>query len=156
VRDATCVPLIPLAAAAGAFGDPHTVPDESEWEWVEIETARPLRRGMFVAQVVGHSMEPGVPDGSYCLFASPVTGTRQGRTVLVQLRDAIDPDTGQRFTVKRYRSEKTMNAEGWRHVRVVLEPTNPDFAPIELTADEEDSVAVVAELIEVIGPTPPA
>jgi SOS-response transcriptional repressor LexA len=38
----------------------------------------------------------------------------------------------------------------------VLEPTNPDFAPIELTADEEDSVAVVAELIEVIGPTPPA
>ena len=156
VGDATCVPLIPLAAAAGAFGDPHTVPDESEWEWVEIETARPLRRGMFVAQVVGHSMEPGVPDGSYCLFASPVTGTRQGRTVLVQLRDATDPDTGQRFTVKRYRSEKTMNAEGWRHVRVVLEPTNPDFAPIELTADEEDSVAVVAELIEVIGVTPPA
>ena len=58
--------------------------------------------------------------------------------------------------MKRYRSEKTTDADGWRHVRVVLEPTNPDFAPIELTADEEDSVAVVAELIEVIGVTPPA
>ncbi|MCY4508300.1 MAG: S24 family peptidase [Acidobacteria bacterium] len=110
---------------------------------------------MFVAQVVGRSMEPRVPDGSYCLFASPVTGTRQGRTVLVQLRDTTDPDTGQRFTVKRYRSERTADADGWRHVRITLEPTNPDFEPIELTVDDEDSVTVVAELIEVIGPQGP-
>lgn len=110
---------------------------------------------MFVAQVVGRSMEPGIPDGSYCLFAGPVTGTRQGRTVLVQLRDATDPDTGQRFTVKRFRSERTADAGGWRHVRIALEPTNPDFEPIELTVDDEDSVAVVAELIEALGTDPP-
>ena len=156
VRDDTCVPLVPLAAAAGTFGDPHAVPDQSEWEWVEVETARSLRPGMFVAQVVGHSMEPAIPDGSYCLFARPVTGTRQGKTVLVQLRDEIDPDTGERFTVKRYRSQKATDAEGWRHVRIELEPTNPDFAPIELTTDDEDSVMVVAELVEVVGTTPPA
>ena len=156
VRDATCVPLVPLAAAAGAFGDPHAVPDQSEWEWVEVETARSLRPGMFVAQVVGHSMEPAIPDGAYCLFASPVAGTRQGKTVLVQLRDGIDPDTGERFTVKRYRSQKATGAEGWRHVRIELEPTNPDFAPIELTTDDEDSVTVVAELVDVIGTTSPA
>ena len=150
-RDDACVPLVPLAVAAGAFGDPHTVPDQTEWEWVEVETARSLRPGMFVAQVVGHSMEPRIPDGSYCLFASPVTGTRQGRTVLVQLRDSVDPDTGQRFTVKRYRSERTTDLDGWRHVRITLEPTNADFQPIELTVDDEDSVTVVAELIEVIG-----
>ena len=156
VRDDTCVPLVPLAAAAGTFGDPHAVPDQSEWEWVEVETARSLRPGMFVAQVVGHSMEPNIPDGSYCLFARPVTGTRQGKTVLVQLRDGVDPDTGQRFTVKRYQSQKATDAEGWRHVRIVLEPTNPDFAPIELTTDDEDSVTVVAELVEVVCTTPPA
>ena len=156
VRDGSCVPLVPLAAAAGAFGDPHTVPDQSEWEWVEVETARSLRPGMFVARVVGHSMEPAIPDGAYCLFASPVTGTRQGRTLLVQLRDGIDPDTGERFTVKRYRSQKATGAEGWRHVRIELEPTNPDFAPIELTTDDEESVTVVAELVEVVGTTPPA
>ena len=156
VRDDTCVPLVPLAAAAGTFGDPHAVPDQSEWEWVEVETARSLRPGMFVAQVVGHSMEPNIPDGSYCLFARPVTGTRQGKTVLVQLREGIDPDTGERFTVKRYRSQKATDAEGWRHVRIVLAPTNPDFAPIELTTDDEDSVTVVAELVEVVGTTPPA
>ena len=155
-RYAGCVPLIPLQAAAGGFGDPHAAFDESEWEWVAVDTARPLRRGMFVAQVAGRSMEPHIPDGSYCLFASPVAGTRQGRTLLVRLRDAHDPDTGERFTVKRYRSEKATDAGGWRHVRIVLEPTNPDFAPLELTADDEASVAVVAELVDVIGTTPPA
>ena len=35
--------------------------------------------------------------------------------------------------------------------KIVLEPVNPDFQPIELMADDEDSVAVVAELVEVIG-----
>ena len=155
-RYVRCVPLAPLAAAAGAFGDPHTVPEESDWEWVEVETARPLRRGMFVARVVGRSMEPAVPDGAWCLFASPVTGTRAGRVVLVRLDDALDPDTGQRFTVKRYRSEKTADEEGWRHVRITLSPDNPEFSPIELEAEDEGSVAVVAELVEVIGPEPPA
>ena len=155
-RHVDCVPLVPLEAAAGAFGDPHTVPDESGWDWVEVETTRSLRRGMFVAHVVGQSMEPAVPDGSYCLFASPVTGARQGRTVLVQLHDTVDPDTGDRFTVKRYRSEKTTNEDGWRHVKIVLDPVNPDFEPIELTTDDEESVTVVAELVEVIGPEPPA
>ena len=155
-RYVRCVPLAPLAAAAGAFGDPHTVPEESDWEWVEVETARPLRRGMFVARVVGRSMEPAVPDGAWCLFASPVTGTRAGRVVLVRLDDALDPDTGQRFTVKRYRSEKTADEEGWRHVRITLSPDNPEFSPIEFEAEDEGSVAVVAELVEVIGPEPPA
>ena len=30
-RYVTCVPLVPLQAAAGAFGDPQAVPDESDW-----------------------------------------------------------------------------------------------------------------------------
>ena len=155
-RYVNCVPLVPLQAAAGAFGDPHAIPDESDWEWVELDTGRSLRPGMFVAQVVGKSMEPRIPDGAYCLFASPVTGTRQGRTVLVQLRDAVDPDTGERFTVKRYRSEKSADEGGWRHVRIVLEPVNPEFAPIELKTDDEGSVSVVAELVEVISTESPA
>ena len=154
-RYVNCVPLVPLQAAAGSFGDPHAIPDESDWEWVELDTARSLRPGMFVAQVVGKSMEPRIPDGAYCLFASPVTGTRQGRTVLVQLHDAVDPDTGERFTVKRYRSEKTADEGGWRHVSIVLEPNNPEFRPIELKTEDEGSVAVVAELVDVIGAEPP-
>ena len=148
-----CVPLVPLKAAAGAFGDPQTVPDEPEWEnWVTVETGRKLRPGMFVAQVVGHSMEPAIPDGSHCLFAAPVQGTRQGKNVLVQLRDTSDPESGERYTVKRYESEKAAAEDGaWRHVKVTLKPLNPQFAPIVLTVEDEGAVQVVAELVEILG-----
>ncbi|MBK8179281.1 MAG: helix-turn-helix transcriptional regulator, partial [Planctomycetes bacterium] len=73
-RYRTCVPLVPLKAAAGGFGDPQFV-EEGQWDWVEVDSRRPLRAGMFVAQVVGKSMEPRIPDGSYCLFQTPVTGS---------------------------------------------------------------------------------
>ena len=154
-RFVTCVPFVPLQVAAGEFGDPDTVSDDSEREWVELDTSHPLGAGMFVARVDGRSMEPRIPDGSYCLFAAPVTGSRQGRTVLARMLNALDPDTGQRFTVKRYRSEKTTNEDGWRHLTIVLEPLNPDYEPIELTAEDESPVNVIAELIEVIGTEPP-
>jgi len=112
---------------------------------------RRLRPGMFVAQVVGKSMEPYIPDGSYCLFAAPVTGTRQGRTVVVELDDSTDPETGERYTVKRYQSEKIASEDGtWRHIKIILKPNNPDFQPIELTCEDEGRVRVVAELLEVL------
>jgi hypothetical protein len=99
----------------------------------------------------GKSMKPAIPDGSYCLFAAPVTGTRQGKTVLVQLRDATDPETGERYTVKRYESEKTQAGDSWRHVKVTLKPLNPDFQPIVLTGAEDGQVQVIAECVEVLG-----
>jgi SOS-response transcriptional repressor LexA len=143
---------MPLKAAAGEFGEPKTLRDE-EWDldWVEIDTGRRLRKGMFVAQVLGKSMEPMIPDGAYCLFCSQVEGTRQGRTVVVLLRDTTDPETGQRFTVKRYESEKAVSEDGtWRHIKVLLKPVNKDFNPIELTCEDEGSVVVVAEMLEVL------
>ncbi len=150
-RDVRCVPLVPLKAAAGAFGEPQHITD-GVWDWVELDTSHKVRPGMFVAQVVGKSMEPAIPDGAYCLFGSPVTGTRQGKTVLVQLLDSVDPETGERHTVKRYYSEKSTAEDGtWRHVKVVLMPNNPDFASIELTVDDEGAVGVVAELVDVLG-----
>lgn len=151
-RYKTCVPVVPLKAAAGGFGDPHESLSDADREWVALDTGRALHDGMFVAQVVGKSMEPRIRDGSYCLFASPVTGSRQGRTVLVSLRDEIDPETGERFTVKRYRSRKTEDENGWRHVEITLEAVNPDFDSIVIAADEEVGIGVVAELVEVLGP----
>ena len=148
-RYATCVPLVPLKAAAGAFGDPQQI-DEDELEWTAVDTSHRLRPGMFVAQVVGKSMEPAIPDGAYCLFAGPVEGTQQGKTVLVKLRDSTDPETGQRYTVKRYESEKTKQGDSWRHSRITLKPVNPDFAPIVLTGADEGALRVVAELVEVL------
>jgi len=148
-RFKTCVPLVPLKAAAGAFGDPQHIKDDG-FEWVEIKSRHRLRPGMFVAQVVGKSMEPAIPDGSYCLFRAPVEGTRQGKTVLVQLRDATDPETGQRFTVKRYESEKIKDGDSWRHAKITLKPVNPDFEPIVLASAGEGELQVIAELVEVL------
>ena len=146
----TCVPLVPLKAAAGAFGDPQHIEDE-DWQWVTVDSRHRLRPGMFVAQVVGKSMEPTIPDGSYCLFAAPVTGTRQGKTVLVQLRDAADPETGERYTVKRYESEKTRTGDSWRHSRDHSEAHQSRFHADLLTGADEGKVQVIAEVVEVLG-----
>ena len=148
-RYKTCVPFVPLKAAAGAFSDPQHIEDDG-FEWIEIRSRHRLRPGMFVAQVVGRSMEPAIPDGSYCLFRAPVGGTRQGKTVLVQMRDATDPETGQRFTVKRYASEKVTDGESWSHARITLNPVNSDFKPIVLTSTEDGELQVIAELVEVL------
>ena len=150
-RYVTCVPLFELKAAAGGFGDPQHIDQNSHTEWVRVSSRR-LRPGMFVAQIVGRSMEPSIPDGSWCLFRSPVQGTRQGKTVLVELRGGPDPDTGERYTVKRYTSERTEgDADGdWRHTRITLRPTNPNYKPIILSSEEDDTFRVIAEFLEVV------
>ena len=149
-RYVTFVPLVPLKAAGGGFSDPQHIEDD-DFEWVAVDSRHRLRKGMFVAQVVGKSMEPAIPDGAWCLFRAPVEGTRQGKVVLVQLRDATDPETGQRYTVKRYRSEKAKEGDSWRHEKISLEPVNPDFEPIVLTGADEGALQVIAELIDVLG-----
>jgi phage repressor protein C with HTH and peptisase S24 domain len=150
-RYENCVPLVPLKAAAGWFSEPQDAGEPTDWDWTAIDSRRRLRRGMFVAQIVGRSMEPQIPDGAYCLFGSPVEGSRQGKIVLVQHHDRTDPEHGGRFTLKKYFSEKATSADGsWRHVKVELRPNNPDFNPIELTTDDEGSVKVVAEVLEVL------
>jgi phage repressor protein C with HTH and peptisase S24 domain len=148
-RYVTCLPLVPLKAAAGAFGDPQHIPEDSEWtQWVAVDAVRHLHKGMFVAQVVGKSMEPRIPDGAYCVFRAPVEGTRQGKIVLAQLRSGVDPESGERYTVKQYESEKSTGPDGtWRHVTVTLRPLNRDFQPILLTVEDEGAVAVVAEFV---------
>ena len=149
-RYVTCVPLVPLKAAAGAFSDPQHIED-GDFEWGAVDSRHRLRKGMFAAQVVGKSMEPAIRDGAWCLFRAPVAGTRHGKIVLVQLRDTTDPETGQRYTVKRYKSEKAREGDTWRHARITLKPINLDFEPIVLTGAQEGELQVIAELVEVLG-----
>jgi phage repressor protein C with HTH and peptisase S24 domain len=139
------VPVYDLAAAAGGFSETQ-VPEPLGW--VSLPD-RKLSPDMFVAHVVGRSMEPLIPDGSWCLFRRYRGGTREGKIVLVQHRDIADPDTGGSYTVKRYRSEKTPTPDGsWHHTRIILEPTNPAYEPIVL--DRPDDVRVIAEFVEVL------
>ena len=141
---------MPLAAAAGAFSGPQDAGAQEDWQWVAAHPKHRPRPGMFVAQVAGKSMEPLVPDGAYGLFRAPVEGARQGKIVLAQLRGAADPETGARYTVKRYESEKAPGGDSWRHVAITLKPINPAFEPIVLTAADEGACDVVAELVDVM------
>jgi SOS-response transcriptional repressor LexA len=140
-------PVYSLRAAAGKFGEGQDVQEEG---WVEVRGHR-LREGMFVAQVVGKSMEPRVPDGSYCIFRAPVEGTRQDKTVLVQHYRIEDPDTGGSYTVKRYKSKKVSGDAGtWEHAEIRLEPLNNEFEPIVLRDLRENELRVVAEFLDVL------
>ena len=68
----------------------------------------------------------------------------------MQLRDATDPATGQRYTVKRYRSEKVRQPDGeWAHERIRLEPLNPEFEAWDLNP-EEDRYRILAEFVQVL------
>ncbi len=45
---------------------------------------------MFIARVAGKSMEPTIPDGSYCIFCFERGGSRNGKVVLVESRLVSD------------------------------------------------------------------
>lgn len=144
----TCLPVYSLKAAAGKFGEGQDVEGEG---WVDVDIGRKLDDRMFVAQVVGKSMEPRVPDGSYCVFSAHPAGSRQGKVVLVQHHDIHDLETGGKYTVKVYESEKVVNKDGtWKHSVIRLKPLNPDHEPIQLRDVDEGSVVVIAELVSVL------
>jgi DUF2075 family protein/SOS-response transcriptional repressor LexA len=142
----TLLPVYSLRAAAGYFGAGTSVEPEG---WVDASSVGRLDEKMFVARVVGRSMEPAIHDGDLCVFRARPPGSRQGKVVLVQYRGPWDPETGGAFTVKRYRSRKLLQEDDtWQHEEITLEPLNKDFDPIVLTAKEEGDVVVVAEFIK--------
>lgn len=142
-RFVTHLPLYSLRAAATKFGDDREVEAE---EWVKAPPKLRLTQEMFVARVVGRSMEPRIPDGSLCIFRWGVVGSRQGKLVLVERYGATD--TSARYTIKKYTSTKVqISDEEWRHESVRLEPLNPEFEGFEL---KEGESRVIAEFIQVL------
>jgi SOS-response transcriptional repressor LexA len=140
----THLPRYSLEVAAGAFKENQEVTAEG---WEEVSSGLKLTAHMFVARIAGRSMEPKIPDGSLCVFRLGVTGSRQGRLVLVE---ALARGGNDRYTVKRYRSEKKQGAGGtWAHDRVTLEPLNPEFEAWDLKP-EDDSVRILAEFVAVL------
>jgi SOS-response transcriptional repressor LexA len=140
----THLPRYSLAVAAGRFLENREVTEEG---WEETPADLQLTPEMFVAHIAGHSMEPKIPDGSLCVFRHGVTGSRQGRLVLVERSGGGSND---RYTVKRYRSEKRQSPDGtWSHERIVLESLNPEFESWELDPEEE-RFRIVAEFVRIL------
>ena len=119
--------------------------------WKPMRKGRHLNKDMFIAQVVGKSMEPTIPDGSWCLFRFERGGSRNGLIVLVESRQVSDPETHQSFTIKRYHSEKEDLGGGqWRHKKIVLSPDNKEFKDIVLKNVAGDDFRIVAEFVEAL------
>jgi phage repressor protein C with HTH and peptisase S24 domain len=106
---------------------------------------------MFVSKVVGKSMEPLIPNNSYCVFSSGVVGSRQGKIVLAQYHGLADVDTGGSYAVKKYTSKKKINPDGgWEHEEIILEPLNKQYDPIILSKVEEGEFKIIAEFVAVL------
>ena len=151
-RYRTCLPLLPLKAAAGFFSDSQAGVD-GEVEWVEINGRTKPAEGMFVAQVVGESMNRRIPNGAWCVWRANPTGTRNNAVVIAGHPDIDDADLVGRYTVKVYESEKVAAPDGgWRHSRVILKPDSidPSFKPIVLENLNDGDLRIVAEFVEVL------
>jgi phage repressor protein C with HTH and peptisase S24 domain len=140
----THLPIYSLDVAAGPF---LTNPEDVEAEsWAEMPDDLRLDRDMFVAHIHGQSMEPKIPNGSMCVFRKGFVGSRVGRLVLVRNSELADEN---RYTVKRYRSEKAYSDESFQHTRIRLESLNPDYPSWDLDEDET-KYQIVAEFVRVL------
>lgn len=142
----THLPLYSLRAAATRFGEDAEV---EELGWLRAPEGLRLTEGMFIAQVVGRSMEPLIPDGSYGIFRAPVIGSRHGKRLLIQ--EIQSAGSASAFTIKRYTSKKSKNPEyDWQNEAIRLEPLNPEFASFELNPDEFAArYRVIAEFVQI-------
>jgi SOS-response transcriptional repressor LexA len=139
----THVPLFSLQAAAGGLGEEMLSQAE---DWIPAPDGMRLTPDLFVAHVVGRSMEPRIPDGSLNLFRFNPQGSRQGKVLLIERFGVLDESA--RYTVKRYTSRKVQTGEDqWAHDKITLHPLNPEFEAWDV---EPEGFAVVAEWLRVI------
>jgi hypothetical protein len=138
------LPLYGLRAAATKFGEGMDAGEESRVRAPENLRITPE---MFVARVVGRSMEPLISDGDLCVFRAGVAGARNGRYLLIEKFG--ETDFASRYTVKRYARKGARDESAEREGPVRLEPLNPEFEAFDLTADQ---FRVVAEFVQVLHP----
>lgn len=142
------LPVYSIKAACGYFGEGDEV---SELGWIRADGIGKLNRNMYVVRATGHSMEPRINDGDYCVFRANPAGSRQGKIVLVQHSNYYDADYSGAYSIKEYSSMKSFDEFGnWQHERVELKPYNKDYNPIIITTEDGDEFRVVGEFVGVI------
>jgi len=142
------LPLFSVEAFATNFGEEASGDEIIGW-WKNT-SGKKISNDMYIAQVKGHSMEPTIKDGEYCIFNKDRGGTREGKIVLVAFRDVSDPETMARYTIKRYHSEKNTEEVEPLQKKIVLSPANPMFEDIVLEKAEEFDYQVVGVFVEAI------
>ena len=141
-------PVYTVRAACGYFGNLEPV---SMLGWMRVPWNTRKDRTKFVVQAVGHSMEPRIHDGDYCLFETYKGGSREGKIVLAEHQGETDTDYEGAYSIKVYHSKKTFNEFGdWQHESITLQPLNHDYQPINIDAEDADSFRIVGEFIDTI------
>lgn len=142
------LPLYTIKAACGRFGEGELVEEEG---WIRVEGKGRLNRNMFVIKAKGHSMEPLIHDGEYCVFNTSVAGSRQDKIVLVQHYNYYDEDHAGAFSIKKYNSKKINDEFGnWQHEKIELLPLNKDYDPIIINAEDAEEFRVIGEFVGII------
>jgi len=144
----THLPQYSLEAAAGKFG--RQIPVEPEG-WIEVHTDVPLTDDMFVVHVEGHSMEPQIPDASLCAFRSKLSGSWDGKTLLIE---QYGESGGSRYTVKRCHVSDAVDPnkesdKDWLHQRMTLESINPDYESWDVAS--AGKIRPLGEFLFVVG-----
>jgi type III restriction enzyme len=146
----SALPVFDLAVAAGTFGNSQS---PEPMGWARVQPSRPLDKSMFLAKVVGQSMEDGISNGSWCVFrryaagSAPSSTALDGKRVVVQLREDTDPETGGQYTLKRWRVAQLGQDGGV--VEIELRPDNPNYKTKKYSAKDGD-LRAVAEFVEVV------
>ena len=144
----TYLPLYSVKAACGYFGEGELVEKEG---WMRVVGMGKFNRNMFIVQATGHSMEPRINDGDYCVFRANPAGSREGKIVLVQHTNFYDSDYSGAYSIKEYSSLKSYDEfGGWQHEKIELKPLNSGYNSIVITPDDGDEFRVIGEFIGVI------
>lgn len=160
-----CVPVYGLKIAAGMFSDEQTVdevlngeevsnPEDFTWASFRVTSTRP-RRGLFIAQVEGTSMNNKIPNGSWCLWNIDHDCQGEGaEIVLAQHRGVHDSDLGGGFTVKYFEKTEAVDDDGRvTTTAVTLRPSSTDSShqPLVISGPADGELNIIAELVEVLG-----
>ena len=142
------LPFYSIQAACGYFGEGEMVDEKG---WMKVEGMGKLNRNMFIVQAVGHSMEPLIYDGDYCVFRTNPAGSRQGKIVLAEHHNYYDPDYAGSYSIKTYTSKKSFDVEGnWIHEEIILMPKNSEYTPIVIEEENSDEFRIVGEFIGIL------
>lgn len=148
-NDIEAVPLLDLDIAAGPFGAFQHV-DEDTTQWIELPDGFKYSKDLFVAKVMGESMNKKIPNGAWCLFKANPVGTKQGKVVVAQLNGHLDTDTGGSYTIKLYSSNNTLDSDNELQKSITLSPASTDKSYQPITVSNGDEVLLVAELVAVV------
>lgn len=140
------LPFYSIKAACGYFGNGEAV---EPLGWIRVEGHGKLNENMFVVQACGHSMEPSINDGDYCICEAKPAGTKDSEIILFQQRGYYDVDFGGAYSIKKYSSKKVEDEFGvLRRTEISLIPLNKKFETRTIRFDDEnrDDFMVIARV----------